>query len=305
MKSLEALKVGHLTEELYFDFRKMCRSIVRLRRFPASFSPSGRWEKDTYDELVDEWITLRFAELQLWAHQPQWFWFQAEQSLVRFIINQRRRTIGDALYRQVIRTLRSNKAFREGENGYWGLSEWTGDEPVYDGDEAALLRATTDASRSRPLTAGGKLRSEWVADTVKRILDALEQWTRAGDLKAVLLHILGISHGVLTAESPGTTPHEAGSDTEGTDTHALTLLVAEEIISHLSERDRRVVAVLASEARLTLAAVARGLGVSKPTARRYVTDLMIKVKQFTPTGVPLVRVLERLQERVLALSDGG
>lgn len=306
MIDLSGLANGNLTPELYQEFRRMCRALVYRRRYPVAYSPTGQWDDEAYDDLVDQWFTVEKQKMAVFAGQPEWFWYRAEKSLERFILNHRQRTVGVVLYRQVVRILRSSPCFRRKESALWGLSSWSGSEPDYNGCEPVLLRAVYAVSRGRPLTREGRIRSGWVKESLESLLRESGMWTRSGDLAGALLNLIGATQGILISDFPsddvdvGGFVEPQGGDSE---VEALVLLAALEAVEKMTAQQRATLQALVKADETSAAAVARVLGVSQPTASKWLSGVAAVIKAHSPEPGFCDLVLKKAQELVISLTD--
>lgn len=302
MIDLSGLAGGNLTPELYQEFRRMCRALVYRRGYPVTYSPTGQWDDEAYDDLVDQWFATEKQKIAVFAGQPEWFWYRAEKSLERFILNHRQRTVGVVLYRQVISILRSSPCFRQKESGLWGLSSWSGSEPAYDGCEPILLRAAYAVSRDHPLTKEGRIRSAWVKESLESILRESGMWVRAGDLTGALLKAIGVTQSVLISEfssgdiEVGGLGEQQGEDSE---TEALVLLAAQEVVENMTSRQRATLRALVKADEMSAAAVARVLGVSQPTADKWIRGVLAVIRAHSPEPGLCDLVLKKAEELVM------
>lgn len=290
MNHLESLANGVLSSELYNELRRMCQVVVRAQRLPpVPYSPTGQWDQDAFDDLVDLWIVVRRQRLIVWAHEPDWFWWQAERSLKGFILNQRQRTAAVIVYRDVVRTLEADHRFLPNGPGVWGLADWDKDRvAIFDGNEAQIRRVEQGLSAAGALTARGHIRGTWVKGAVTLLLTSLAVWTPAGVLAGALMHVLGDASGTVVTdiepmEMVSTSFAQSIAD-DNVEAEALARVVAQEVLHEISYREAQALRAFANTG--TISDVAKSLGVSRSAAKQSVFAAIRSVRRRLPMGIP-------------------
>jgi hypothetical protein len=295
MDGLGPLAQGELTLEMYQELRRMCRVVVRSRRLPANpYSPTGSWEQDAFDDLVDLWFARTAPKLATWANDPDWFWWQAERSLYRFILNQRLRTNGVVVRRNLLDALAEAPQFTK-RGGSWGLTAWSGGREAFDGNEARLRSAAAVLDITGAVTAKGRLRSDWMCDAASRLLDSLGQWMPVEVLAGALLDRLEQSaHLTIVELAPeDREPPEEADPGVHVDTDVLARIVAEEVAVDLTPVQADILRVMTELG--SVAGVAKQLGLSRAAVGRELEAVRRAVERHAPEGFDAQELLRYVQ----------
>ncbi|TAK22134.1 MAG: sigma-70 family RNA polymerase sigma factor [Chloroflexota bacterium] len=136
---------------LYGEIVSTVRAVVMGRRYPPSYSPTGRWDADALSALAHDWTTdklLRYGQLEqlLVANTSRRGLRRGlELSFTDFLVGRKKRTALDNLFNRANTRLESEAHFRVFAAGskatrLWGLTEWKDPRP-FQGPETELVAA--------------------------------------------------------------------------------------------------------------------------------------------------------------------
>ncbi len=209
---------------------RVASRFVRASGLPPVYSPTGRWDRDSAEELLGDWMVARLMKGQLktildQAATPGAFARLAEAALRKHAITRRERSQSANLFGRLRIMLPEDgelavmhEAARDQDRA-WGLRAWGGVRAVWTGDDKALASAAwglghfdtvkfkTDAKKLSHLLEADDLRR-----FVHRLLDALGRALTLGqivralelrfDLEPVGLTDLGEEADTVAAEQP-------------------------------------------------------------------------------------------------------
>jgi len=295
---LESLKIEHATDgvgpHLYEEICDAVRLAIHHGHYPASYSPYGRWDNPTFDDLTQEWLVEKLLRnnhlsyLLIRNNTVETFRFGLRQSFCQFLIGQRKRNALQNLFRRSADLLEADARFHCFQGGKraqsrWGLTAWKGPE-LFAGDDHELrvlqqlipgpkvIRYRPDARKLSPILSDADL-----ADFIARLMDAVGRTVSLAHITDALKWRFGL----IDAEPLSLDEPVAGED--GTFTRADSVAhsapspedqvvrseTAGRIIMELTPRQRQVL-VARTEIDSTYAGIATRLDCSKSTVENEI-----------------------------------
>jgi DNA-binding CsgD family transcriptional regulator len=266
---------GRLEQDLVDELKGVVTRLVRLRLFPASYAPYGRWDDEAVEEVFGDWYEVRLlrrGHLQLLLDRARTvggFRRLAEHSLRQHLLNQRARSQAQNLYWRVVELLDGDefelaRGARRAQDRWWRLKgtdvgEWGADDRMLVAHAWALgdftiIRYRADARKLSPLLD---------ADELKRFVVGLLDRTQAALTPTLIMHALEQRFDLGTVSEEELT--DVGTLTRDVSDVAAEVALAETARSVLAELTPRQIEVLRRSASETVDQMARALGCSVGT----------------------------------------
>jgi DNA-directed RNA polymerase specialized sigma24 family protein len=306
----------------YREVLRMVRAVVLGRRYPPSYSPTGRWDEDAFTALAHDWISqklLRYHQLEhlLLSNQTLGgFRKGLELSFVQYLIGQKKRTTLDNLFRRASAILEADARFycfsesQKKANRLWGLATWEQPE-AYQGPEEELIafglrlpgirviRYRANAKKLSPVISDHELGNflEALLDSVGGLIN-LSQFATVFRFRFNLLEVTEVS-----LDEPVFTDEDGHALRRGDMLAAETVTeevlleeeVARSLLTALSVRQQQVLLEYAHPD-ATLTSVAERLGCSKSTVDNELRRVMEALRGSTDTIEEAEAVYARLVE---------
>lgn len=317
------LASGDGWERMYALALDVARTIVRVRRYPPTYSPQGVWNDEVIEDLAHDWITEKLLARNQLSHLLLMNETEAglrkglELSFADFVVGQRKRTELDHLFRRANVILESDPTFVcvvEADKKavrVWGLAEWgTVVEASQVTDEQLLTAgfAIADVPVIR-YREGSKKLSPVISDanlaTFLRALLAgvgrpvsLEQVVFVCRYRFNLLEAGTVSLDEPTGgDNPDASRSIGESISRGPTPEEMVIgdHVARTILDEIPERQRSVLLAYA-ETDATLTSVGQHLGLSKSTVDNDLRRAMSLIRQRTETSGEAEQAYERILE---------
>ena len=311
-------------EELYREAQQTVYAVVRGRRYPVAYSPTGQWDEDAFSGLTHDWVVnklLRSRNLEhllLTNDSLRGFRVGLQLSFTDFLIGQKKRTALDNLFARAAAILEGDARFRlfigsrKKAARYWGLALWTKGQP-YQGSEADLIAAglrlqgirviryRADARKHSPVVSDGDL-GELLAALLVDIdqLLSLAQFSTIFAYRFDLLEARNLSLEQPISEEAAEGPAPADLLYTGQPSIETQMLVDEavaDLLPELSARQRR--ALLAyTQLEATLTSVAEELGCSKSTVDNELRRALQLIRRRAEDAEEAHRIYAQLLERL-------
>lgn len=288
-------ELAGLGPKIYSEIQRTVRATIRGHGYPVSYSPTGRWDEDTYDDLTQEFYIQKLHGRGLLI-----YFLSANETLSgfrkglelcfrHFLISQRRPSVLHNLFRRLNSVLEKDHRFHCFSNDQkrskrrWGLATWLGQDrsPLVDGDRKAVQVAMglsgfnrvvykPDSKKESPV-----LSTEQLGDFAFQLLGRVDHLLTVGQMVEALDHRFGPFHTKLSSLDEAISaslerPESVSLHEVIADNHpgiAETILVEEaarQVLNDLTERQKEVV-ILLEERGATLESVAATLNCSKST----------------------------------------
>jgi hypothetical protein len=305
------------------------RAVVARRRYPASYSPSGRWDEDALSGLVTDWATEKLLArddlgyLLLANTTLSGLRWGLERSFVQYLLDKRQRTeIGNLFQRSNALLERDDRfrCFAEAErkaDRLWGLAAWRDPKP-FNGRDEDLIHAAFDLRGFVVVRFGPEARknSPILLDAdlgrfLEQLLDAVGVLLRLSDLVVVFRYRFGLlDASVSSLDEPGQVTEQGSASPLGAtlaspepspEEQVVVGETTDAVLHALTPRQQRALLEYARDG-ATLENVARMLDCSKSTVENEVKRSLAVIRERAEGDSGLARavyaeVLERLSDR--------
>jgi len=313
-----------LNQELYDLIIRTVEQIIVRRRYPPTYSPYGRWDQDTYDDLAHEWTLqrlLRSGQLEhLLLNNETLSGFQhgLELSFIGFLLNQRQRTALENLYDRTAAILERDPRFqrvgdttRKSEH-LWGLAEWRGVD-AFAGDDAGLIGAGLEVEcppviRYRPNARKHSpiISEPDLAEYLHALYTLLHATLRLSQLTTIFRYRFNLLESAplrlddarFTSEGEEFPQVELVDQGEQVEAQVLITEAVDSVLLDLTARQRQALHAYAHP-NATLTVVAQQLGCSKSTVENEVRRAVTVIGQYADGAEEASQVYSRLLERLV------
>ncbi len=308
-------------ERMYALALNVARTVIRVRRYPPTYSPQGVWNDDVIEDLAHDWITEKLLARNQLTHLLLTNETEAglrkglELSFADFTVSQRKRTELDHLFRRANAILESDSAFvcvveaSKKAVRVWGLAEWgIVREPRQVTDEQLLtagfaiadipvIRYRQDAKKLSPVVSDVQLMA-----FIRALLAGVGAPVSLEQIIFVCRYRFNLLEaGVVSLDEPiGGNDAEASqsigeSISRGPTTEETVIgdIVAQSILDEIPLRQRSVLLARA-EPDATLTTVGQQLGLSKSTVDNDLRRTLTLIRQRTETPEEAELALERI-----------
>jgi RNA polymerase sigma factor (sigma-70 family) len=311
-----------IDERLYAEIVNTVRAVVYGRRYPPSYSPTGRWDDHALTALAHDWTMtklLRYGHLEHFLASNEdlrGFRKGLELSFRDFLIGQKRRTVLDNLFQRANMILVSEDRFRlfndtgKKATRLWGLSNWQNVQPFQGSDGQLIeigfrlpalpvIRYRPDARKLSPILSDRDL-AEFIASLLgaAQELLSLERMMVVFKYRFALLEVTEMSlDEPLSIDQEGhalSLQQILGTD-EAIEEQFSVAETAEAVLRDLTPRQRRVLWEYV-QPDATLTRVAELVGCSKSTVDNELRRAMQTIREYTGGYDEARNVYERLIE---------
>lgn len=303
---------------LYSHIHKIVTLVVSSCNYPSSYSPTGRWDEDAYYMLTNDFI-LRILErngylthLLRTARDYRGLIYTLETVFRHFLIDQKKRTVEDNLYRRIVKLLAEDPAFeRLGATPRDNRELWTlagADLPRYTINDDELMTACQNIDRIQVKEYKPEskklphlLRTPQLKDLMTQILTCAGAVLTVPQILEVIRAKLGIeSSATVSLDQPVPGNEDLlWSDVIGSDISVERLaelnLVSDQVFERLTERERAV--LVGRVEGYSMDEIADKLGCSKGTVHNAWMSTVEKVRQSGLTNADDgLKVLNRIMD---------
>jgi hypothetical protein len=302
-----ALREGEVTPALFTFLRRLVAGIAQGSALAAALSPSGRWDGEAVDEVLQGWLAERLlpgglARAFQVVRSPRLLSRYLETSLRNWLVSKIRSRGGPRLLVRTRRLLADRDEYRRFQEGpsplddWWGLGSWEQPSPYVGGDRD-LVAAAFGVGDLEPLryTRGTRLSDPVLSSTdlvrfITGVFERVEQMLTLRHFDITLRGRFAYSYQLpdvplASWEEPQADELEsAPSDLEAS---------AREILAELTGRQVEMLQARAVE-RTTLDELARRHGVSRGTADNELRRAANIIRRHLLDDANYEAVMERL-----------
>lgn len=310
-----ALEAGDVTRALYGFLTRLVRAVAHAGLAPA-LSPTGQWDDDAIEEVVQTWLAESLLEGGLArsfevCRSPKRLSRYLERALRNWLISESRERGRPRLLARARVILEESPTYRKDREAsspldeWWGLAEWR-DAAPYQSPDSELVKAAFSVGDLEPLrySAGSSIADPVISNSdLERLIMGLFKSARA---LLTLRHFDTALRGRFAyAYEEETRPLELRDDSiqEPVPLEALEIDAAVgEILIELSGRQLAILRDRTVE-ELTLEQLAESYSVSRGTADNELKRAGAAIRRHLLDDSHAERVLERLLE--VAFLDSG
>lgn len=298
---------GEIDADLYGLLQRLAATLVFGARLAPAYSPTGRWDRDSLEDVLHGWIAHRLLSTNAllaafdFAEEPRPFLLSLERNFRHYLENSKNRGELDNLISRTRSLLREDELFREWipqrriSDSWWGLAGWESANPFQGSDSdlvslayslgsVPIFRYSQSVDRASPVLSTETLRAFLrdlfsVADGLLTVSHLAVVYRDRFDLGDPATIELSEEHSDTSVESEAPNADSVRSTTA-------------ELVAELSPRQTQAIALRAEGG--TLEQIAEALDVSRGTADNILRSTGPLIDRHCADGITRDLILEKL-----------